>query len=296
MNKKYNRSFKIFSHIILILASIVCIYPFLLLLMASLTDEVTLTRNGYSLFPEVFSLQAYRYLYMSIDTLLHAYGITVLITAVGTSVGLIMTSMLAYALAQPKLPGGKLLSFIVVFSMLFNGGLVSTYLWYVGTLGVKNTILALLVPNLVTNGFMIMIATNYFRTNVPHEVVEAAHVDGAGEFKVFYSIVMPFSRPILAAIGLMQGIAYWNDWRNGLYYVTDAKYFSIQNILNRMLQEIAFLSTSDLGGRAADSAATLPAASVRMAIAVIAVLPIMVIYPFFQKQFARGLTVGAVKG
>lgn len=296
MNKKYNRSFRNFSHIMLILASLICIYPFLLLLMVSLTDEVTLIRNGYSLFPEVFSLQAYRYLYSSLHTLLRAYSITVFITAVGTSVGLIITSMLAYALAQPKLPGGRILSFIVVFSMLFNGGLVSTYLWYVGTIGVKNTIWALLLPSLVTNGFVIMIATNYFRTNVPQEIIEAAYIDGAGKFKVFYSIVVPFSKPILAAIGLMQGIAYWNDWRNGLYYVTDARYFSIQNILNRMLQEIAFLSTSDLGGRAADSAAALPASSVRMAIAVIAVLPVMIIYPFFQKQFARGLTVGAVKG
>ena len=296
MISKYDKKFTAVSHLVLAVASACCLYPFLLLISASFTEESTLIRNGYSLFPEQCSLEAYRYLYAQIDTLARAYGITVLVTAVGTIVGLFITSMLAYALSQPTLPGKNVLSFITVFSMLFNGGLVSTYLWYTGTLHIKNTLWALLIPSLVTNGFLILIATNYFRTNVPREVVEAARIDGAGEYKIFFSIVMPFSRPILAAIGLMQGIGYWNDWRNGLYYITDAKLFSIQNILNRMIQEISFLSTSDAGGYAAEYAASIPTAGVRMAIAVVAALPILIVYPFFQKHFAKGLTVGSVKG
>lgn len=296
MLNKYSKGFTLFSHMILILASVSCIYPFFLLIMASFTEETVLIRNGYSIFPEAFSLEAYRYIFAQAGTVFRAYGITLFVTAAGTAAGLLITSMLAYTLSQDRLPGGRLLSFIVVFSMLFNGGLVSTYLWYTGTLHLKNTIWALLVPSLITNGFLIMIAANYFRTSVPGEVVEAARVDGAGEFRIFFTIVIPFSKPILAAIGIMQGIGYWNDWRNGLYYLTDPKYFNIQNILNRMIQEISFLSSSDAGGYASEYAGTIPTAGVRMAIAVIAVVPVMIIYPFFQEQFARGLTVGSVKG
>lgn len=296
MLNKYSRGFTLFSHIVLTLASISCIYPFVLLIMASLTEENVLIRNGYSIFPETFSLEAYRYIFAQAGTVFQAYGITLMVTAFGTVTGLFITAMLAYTLAQDNLPGGRLLSFFVVFSMLFNGGLVATYLWYTGTLHLKNTVWALLVPSLVTNGFLIMIAANYFRTSIPGEVVEAARVDGAGEFRIFFTIVIPFSKPILAAIGIMQGIGYWNDWRNGLYYLTDPKYFNIQNILNRMIQEISFLSSSDAGGYASEYAGSIPTASVRMAIAVIAVAPILIIYPFFQEQFAKGLTVGSVKG
>ena len=296
MSHKYNKGFTLFSHMILIIASVSCIFPFVLLIMASFTEETTLIRNGYSIFPEKFSLEAYEYIFSQAGTIFRAYGITLIVTVVGTAAGLLITAMLAYTLSQYNLPGGKFMSFVVVFSMLFNGGLVATYLWYTGTLHLKNTILALLVPGLVTNGFLILIATNYFRTNVPQEVVEAARVDGAGEFRIFFTIVTPFSKPILAALGIMQGIGYWNDWKNGLYYLTDPVFFNIQNILNRMIQEISFLSSGDAGGYASDYAGSIPTASVRMAIAVIAVIPIMVIYPFFQEQFAKGLTVGAVKG
>lgn len=296
MNNKYNKKFELFAHIILMIVSLACIFPFLLLFMASVTEETTLLKYGYSILPKRFSLEAYRYLFEQGRTIFRAYGITLGVTAVGTAAGLLITAMLSYVLAESDLPGKKFLSFLVVFSMLFNGGLVSTYLWYTGTLHIKNTIWALLLPSLVTNGFLIMIATNYFRASVPREVIEAARVDGAGEFKIFYSVVIPFSKPILASIGLMQGIAYWNDWRNGLYYLTNPKLFNIQNILNRMLQQITFLSTSDVGGYASDYANAIPTTSVRMAIAVVAVIPIMVIYPCFQEQFAKGLTVGSIKG
>ncbi len=296
MLNKYSKGFTMFSHIVLTVASLSCIYPFVLLIMASFTEENVLIRNGYSIFPEAFSLEAYRYIFAQAGTVLQAYGITFMVTAVGTAAGLLITAMLAYVLSQANLPGGRLLSFLVVFSMLFNGGLVATYLWYTGTLHLKNSIWALLIPSLVTNGFLIMIAANYFRTSIPGEVVEAARVDGAGEFRIFFTIVLPFSKPILAAVGIMQGIGYWNDWRNGLYYLTDPKYFNIQNILNRMIQEISFLSSSDAGGYASEYAGLIPTAGVRMAIAVIAAAPILIIYPFFQEQFARGLTVGSVKG
>ena len=294
MKNGYNIKFTAFANIFLIIESITCAIPFLLLFTSSITEESTIIKNGYSLFPREFSLNAYRYLSGQANTIFRAYGITIAVTAVGTVIGLLVTTMLAYSLAQRDLPGKSLLSFIVVFSMLFNGGLVSTYVWYTGTLHIKNTFFALLVPSLITNGFLIMIATNYFRNSIPWEVLEAARVDGANEFLIYFQIVVPFSKPILASIGLMQGIAYWNDWRNGLYYLTNPKLFNLQNILNRILQQISVLSSGDAAN--VDFNGPLPGNSVRMAIAVIAVIPIIVIYPFFQEQFAKGLTVGSVKG
>ena len=294
MKNGYNIKFTAFANIFLIIESITCAIPFLLLFTSSITEESTIIKNGSSLFPREFSLNAYRYLSGQANTIFRAYGITIAVTAVGTVIGLLVTTMLAYSLAQRDLPGKSLLSFIVVFSMLFNGGLVSTYVWYTGTLHIKNTFFALLVPSLITNGFLIMIATNYFRNSIPWEVLEAARVDGANEFLIYFQIVVPFSKPILASIGLMQGIAYWNDWRNGLYYLTNPKLFNLQNILNRILKQISFLSSGDAAN--VDFNGPLPGNSVRMAIAVIAVIPIIVIYPFFQEQFAKGLTVGSVKG
>ena len=296
MNNRSDRRFRAFAYIVLSIAAITCLYPFFLLIMSSFTDEQSLIINGYSIFPKQFSLNAYKYIFAQYKVLLRAYGITIFTTVVGTSSGLFMTILLAYALSQANLSGRKILTFLVVFSMLFNGGLVSTYLWYCGSLHIKNTIFSLIVPGLMTNGFMIMIAFNYFRNNVPYEVIEAARVDGAGEFRIFFKIVVPFSKPIIAAVGLMTGIAYWNDWRNGLYYLTDQKLYNIQNILNRMMQEIAFLSSGELGAYAADYGDVIPGNGVRMAIAVIAVIPILIIYPIFQKQFAKGLTFGSVKG
>lgn len=294
MKKRSDRGILLFANLYLSIAAVLCLFPFLLLIMASVTDEQTLLTNGYSIFPEKFSLEAYRYLMAQAGTILQAYGITVFVTVLGTGTGLLITAMLAYAMSTYNLPGRKVLSFFTVFSMLFNGGLVATYVWYVTVLHIKDTVFALLVPSLVTNGFVILIATNFFSTTIPQEVLEAARVDGAGEFRIFCRIVIPFSKPIMAALGVMQGIGYWNDWKNGLYYITDTRLYSIQNILNRMIQEISFLSTSDVGSRG--GYVDIPSAGVRMAIAVIAAIPILIVYPFFQKYFAGGLTVGAVKG
>ena len=285
-----------FSHILLAIASFLCLFPFVLLIAASLTAESAITSFGYQLIPTRWSLEAYQYILNRVQTIGRAYGITFLVTIVGTIMSITVTSLLAYTLSQRTLPGKKVLTFLVVFTMLFGGGLVPSYLWYVNYLHIKNTIWALLIPGLLTNGFIIMIATNYFRVNVPEAVVESARIDGAGEFKIFYSIVLPFSTPIIASIGLMQGLMYWNDWRNGLYYITSTKLYSIQNILNRMIQEVQYLATSDLASYATEAVGSFPSASLRMAIAVIAALPIMVLYPFFQKFFAKGLTIGSVKG
>lgn len=181
------------------------------------------------------------------------------------------------------------------FTMLFNGGLVPTYIMYVSTFHIKNTIFGLIVPNLLLSGFMVMLVRNYFENSIPRDLYEAARIDGASEFQTFFKVALPLSTPILATVGLMMGIAYWNDWQNGLYYLNDTgkHLYTIQNILNNINENINFLATNATVGV---SLSSLPTTTVRMAIAVVGVLPILIIYPFFQKYFAKGITMGAVKG
>ncbi|MCC3374469.1 carbohydrate ABC transporter permease [Cohnella sp. REN36] len=283
-------------HILLILLSAACLFPFLLLFMASFTDEQSIVKDGYTLFPSRLSFAAYDYLWNQASTMTRAYGITIFITAVGTFVGLLISSLLAYPLSRKDMPVRGFLAFVVFFTLLFNGGLVPTYLVYTELFHMKNSLLALIVPGLLTNGFFVLLIRSFFSTSIPVPIIESAYIDGASEFKIFYRIVLPLSLPILATIGLMLTISYWNDWFNGLIYITEPKLFSIQNLLNRMLSNIQFLQQNSLGGNASAAAATIPMNSVRMAMAVIGIVPIVCIYPFFQKYFVKGLTIGAVKG
>ncbi len=286
----------VIPNIILIMTSILCLIPFLLLITSSLTDENTLILNGYSFFPGKWSLAAYRYIWNQGIVIARAYTVTILVTLMGTAVGLGITSMLAYPLSRKDLPYGKIFAFFVFFTMLFNGGLVPTYLMYVRYLHIKNTLLALIVPGLLVNSFFCMIMRSYFITNIPDAIIESAYMDGAGEFKIFTGMVLPLSKPIMATIGLFMAINYWNDWYNGLIYLTETKLFSIQNVLNRMISDAQFLASSNLGSTVNTGAIKLPATSARMAIAVVTILPMLMAYPFFQKHFIKGITIGAVKG
>lgn len=284
------------AHVVLAVSSALALLPFILLVIISFTDDKTAIENGYSYLPAKWSTGAYEYLLQSADKFVRAYGMTILVTLIGTTVCVIITSMLAYMLSKRSLPGVKVLNFIVVFTMLFNGGLVPTYMIYTTVFHIKNTIWGLIVPNLMMSAFMIMLVRNYFEHSIPEELYESARIDGAGEFCIFFKIVIPLSVPILATVGLMTGISYWNDWQNGLYYLAKDKgghLYTIQNILNEINTNIAFLASYNAGGV---SSADLPTATARMAIAVIGILPIIVIYPFFQKYFAKGIVMGAVKG
>lgn len=283
-------------HVVLMGFALACIVPFLLLIISSVTSEDSIVRNGYSYFPEQLSLTAYEYLLSHWNELGRAYGITIFITVVGTVVSLAITSMLAYPMSRADLPLRSFWAFLVFFTLLFNGGLVPTYLIYTLVFDIKNTIWALLIPGLLMNGFNVLLVRTFFITSIPPALIEAASIDGAGEIKIFYKIVLPLSMPIMATIGLFEAILYWNDWFNGLTYVTDPSLFSIQNILNRIISDIQFLSNnSNLASSANETMAELPSTSVRMAIAVVGVLPILIAYPFFQKYFIKGITIGAVK-
>lgn len=284
-----------FSTTTMIVFAILCLIPFGLLISASLTDQDAIIAHGYSFIPHMFSTEAYVYLIEKGSDIARAYGITIFVTVVGTATGLTIATLLAYPLSRIVTPHRKLILFIVFFTMLFHGGLVPSYLVYTQLFHIKNTIWALIVPGLLMNGFYVMMMRTFFQTTLPSALLEAAQIDGAGEFRTLWKIVIPLSTPVLATIGLFQCILYWNDWQLGMVYVTNPELFSIQNLLNRIMQDIQFINTN-MSSQAGNATETMPTDSVKMAIAVIGVLPILVAYPFFQKYFIKGIMIGAVKG
>ena len=283
-------------HIFMILLVLSCVLPFLLMVMASLTEEMTLTRNGYSFFPEVFSLETYRYIIRSAGTILRGYVMTIVVTVIGTVCNLVLTILFAYPLSRKDLPYRSGLSFFLFFTMLFNGGLVPTYMMYANTFHIKNTLFALIVPSLMMNAFYVIMMRSFFSSCIPDSLIEAAKLDGASERKILMSIVVPLSKPMIVTLVLMVGLGYWNDWMNGLYYVTEQKLYTIQMILNNMINNIEFLTRNASMLGSAASSMKIPQVGIRMGIAVIAVLPVLIIYPFLQKYFVKGIVIGGVKG
>lgn len=283
---------KIIIVAMLVFLSLLAIIPFALLVISSFTEEGILMRNGYSFFPEVWSVAAYSYLFEHAGQIIRAYGISIFVTVIGTVIGLLFTLLLAYPLSNTELPGRKIFNFLIFFTMLFNGGLVPTYIMYTTMFGMKNNILALIVPNLLVKAFYVILAKAYFQNSIPKEIMESARIDGAGEFKIFSRIIVPLSKPIISTLLLFIGLGYWNDWNNGLVYLTDTKLYSIQNVLNDMIRSIQFLSMNS----GVVSTTALPSNGVRMAIAVVCIVPVLIVYPFLQKGFVKGIVMGGVKG
>lgn len=292
VKSKQDKHFEIASYIILSIVMLVIFFPFLLLFMSSITEENSLLINGYSIFPKEISFAAYSYIWESRETILRAYITTICVTAVGTVINVLITAMVAYPLSLDKLPGKKIFSFLILFVMLFNGGMVPTYMIYTTVLHIKDTYFALLVPNLLFSAFNAIIVKTYLKGNIPEALYESARIDGASEFKIFTNIVLPLGKSIFVTIGIFSGLAYWNDWMNGLYYVSDSSKYSIQQLLNVMVKNIQYLTQF---GRSSGTG-QIPSISLRMAIAFVAMLPVLILYPFLQEYFEEGITLGAVKG
>lgn len=288
-----SKGFQIFAHTVMILLALFCLLPFLLLISSSITSETSLIREGYSFFPKELSLDAYRYLLVDSTSITRGYLISAAVTAAGTLLNLFFTVMLAYPLSRKDLPKRNFFAFFLFFTMLFNGGLVPTYIMWTQTFHIKNTLFALLVPGLLLNAFNVIMMRTYISSNIPDAVIEAARIDGAGEFRLLAQIVLPMSLPIVATLALLAGLAYWNDWLNGLYYITDDRLFSIQVILNRMLAKTEMLKKAATSGV---SMGPMPEVGIRMAVAVLGALPVLAVYPFFQRYFVKGIAIGAVKG
>lgn len=294
------RDEKVFHNIalvVMILLAIYCIVPFILMLSVSLSSESSLAQYGYSFWPKEFSFAAYDYLWAKRITIGRCYAMTIIVTVVGTLANLVLTSLFAYPLSRQDFKARNVFAFILFFTVLFNGGLTASYIIWTSMFHIKNTIWALILPGSLMGAMNVLMVRNYFNANIPYSIIEAARLDGANDMRIYAKIMVPLSKPVMTTIGLFAALGYWNNWTNGLYYISDTKLYTIQVYLKKLMDNIAFLKSGDT---AAESAAlafkTMPTEGARMAIAIVAILPILLVYPFIQKELVRGMVVGGVKG
>ncbi|MDF2834642.1 MAG: sugar transporter permease [Paenibacillus sp.] len=283
---------------IIVFLTILCLMialPFVLVVVISLTSETSLVQNGYQFIPKEWSLEAYRITFAEPDPLLRGYLVTILITVVGTVISLLLTAMTAYPISRRDFRYNRPITFYIFFTMLFNGGLIPFYILMTQYLHLKNSLFALIVPALLSP-FNIMIMKG-FLDKIGKEIIESAKVDGAREIRIFFSIILPLSTPALATLGLFISFGYWNEWYNALLFIDNDRFVPLQLLLVRILTQIEFLANSPLAQVADKLAyANFPTMSVRMAMAILAGGPMLVIFPFFQKYFVKGITVGSLKG
>lgn len=294
-----DRIYSIIARTLLILVVLMSLLPFVLLTVVSFTDESSIAEKGYSLFPNAWSLDAYTYLLRTGGSMMRAFGMSVAVTLAGTAAHVAMTTMYAYPMSRRDYPLRKVMIVFTLIPMLFSGGLVPTYLWYSGQLQIRNTYAALLVPNLLFSCFNVILLRTYFQNSIPAAVMESAAIDGAGETRIFLQIVLPLAKPIIATVALFAALAYWNDWVNGLYYLYEPKLFTLQVLLNRLMADVQFMSSAAATSpqiAASIQNLKLPNSTIRMAIAVVSIIPMLMLFLPMQKYFARGITIGALKG
>ncbi len=291
-SKSFNRT----STIILTIMVVITLFPIVMIAVASFTEENTLLANGYTIFPRAWSLDAYRFIVKQGSMIFRSYGVSIFVTGFGTFLSVLLTTMLAYPMSRKNFKYAKVLSFFVFFTMLFNGGIVPSYIMWTSFFHIKNTIWALIFPNYLISAFNVILVKNFYQNNIPDALVEAAQIDGATEMQIFRKVMLPLAKPVVATIGLFTGLTYWNDWTNGLYYVDKQSLYSIQLLLMKIMNNIQALKANTSLVGTGNVAATLPGTSVRMALAFIGILPILVVYPFVQKYLVEGVVVGAVKG
>ncbi|WP_342437708.1 carbohydrate ABC transporter permease [Paenibacillus sp. FSL L8-0436] len=287
---------KIFSgigYVSLIFLAILCIFPFVLVVSSSFTEENKIITEGYQFIPTAFSTEAYSILFKYPEQMIQAYLVTIAVTIIGTLVGLFLTSMTAYALSRKDFKWRNKFSFFFFFTTLFSGGLVPWYLLMVNYLDMKDTLAALVIP-MMLNVFYIIVMKS-FMGSIPEAIVESAKIDGAGDFKIYARLILPLSKPALATIGLFLALAYWNDWYNALLFISNENLMPLQYYLYKMLGNMDGMRKAMMGAGAVVTT-SIPTESLKMAMTVVATGPILLAYPFVQKYFVQGLTIGAVKG
>lgn len=283
-------------NIILTILSLISIVPFIFVIIISFTDENSLAMNGYRFIPEKWSTHAYSCILESGESILRSYGITILVTVLGTVIGLLLISTYAYALSRKTYAYRSFFTKVITIPMLFSGGMIANYLIVTKVLMLKDTIWALILP-LCMNSFNIIVLRTFFKTSIPDAVVESAKIDGASEWRLFFKIVIPMALPGLATIGLFLTLGYWNDWFNAMMYIDNQDLIPLQYLLIKIESSMDFLISNKamMGVDGITAAANLPKETIKMAIVVISTLPIIFAYPFFQRYFVNGLTIGAVK-
>ena len=289
-------AFRTFSLVALTILTLLAFMPFLLIIVSSLTQEESLVSYGYSFLPKRWSVDSYIYMMQQAKVIFRAYLVSVGVTAVGTSVSLLVTSMLAYPMSRQDFKYRNVFAFFVFFTMLFTGGIVPSYMMWTRIFHINNSYFALLLPNYLVSAFNVLLVRNYYKNNVPAALIESAQIDGASELRTFFRIMLPLSIPVSVTIGLFTGLAYWNDWINALYYIDQPEYYGIQNLLIRMMNNIQFLASARGSQLTTGKVISLPTNGIRMAMAVVGILPILVTFPFLQKYLIKGVIVGAIKG
>lgn len=288
------RMSRILIHIFFVLISLFCVVPFMYVVSASFTSQLGLMQNGYTLFPSEFSTEAYRYCMQSLQSLLQAYGVTIVVTVVGTVLSLVFTSMLAYVVSRRDFPLHRQIAFIVFFTMLFNGGMVPSYILITKYYHLRDTLWVMILPYVIS-AWNVFLMKGFF-ANIPTSLLEASKLDGCTEYGTFFRIVVPVSKPAFATVGLLTAFGYWNDWWLSMMYTTESELTSLQYYLQRIMKNIQYLQEAvSRGMNVSVDMSTFPTSTARMALCVLAAGPMLIIFPFFQKYFVKGLTVGSVK-
>ena len=289
--------FNILSYTLIALVAIICLIPFLIVVMGSITDEKEIIANGFSLLPSKLSLSAYATALKEPMAILRAYGVTASLTVIGTAIGLFIVAMTAYVLQRKDFKWRNKVSFFFYFTTLFSGGLVPWYILMVKYLGLKDSYLSLLLPPLLSV-FNIIIMKSYM-SGIPQALTESAKIDGAGDFTIFMKVILPLVKPALATIGMFIALGYWNDWYNSMLFINNENLYSSQYYLYKIVNNIEAYKTilaQAGGGTSLGSTINMPSESLKMALTIIVTGPIILVYPFIQKYFVSGVTIGAVKG
>lgn len=291
--KKDRILFDTIAYIFCITFAAACFLPFVMVVAGSFSTEAEILKSGYSLLPRGPSLQAYQFIFKSPDIIVGAYGVSLFVTITGTFLSLITLSMTAYAISRKQLRTKNAISFYFYFTMLFWGGLLPYYILVSKYLHLRDNLIVLLIPGMI-NIFNLMILRSFIASNINESLIESVKMDGGGDFVIFFRIVLPLIKPVLAAIGLFSALSYWNDWFNVMLFIDDRKLFNLQYTVYNIFNKINYLSSS-VNSSMVRNIAT-PRETIKLAMTVIAIGPIMVAYPFIQKHFATGVTLGAVKG
>lgn len=291
--KKNLKSTTVIAYIVVSIFALFCLFPFIMVVSGSLTPEEDIVKYGYSLIPRRISFDAYRILLYDIGRILNAYKITIFVTVVGTLCSLLVNSMAGYVLSR-KVRYQKPLLIFTIITMLFSGGMVPWYIVCVRYLHLKDTVWALILPT-VARAWYIFLLRNFFK-GIPEEMYESSKIDGASELTTFVKIMLPLAKPAIATVTLFASLAYWNDWWAGLMLIDDSNKQPLQLLLRTIVSNTQFLQSSPNAGMMQEVSNILPVESVKMAIVILTIGPIIFVYPFIQKYFVKGIMVGAVKG
>lgn len=289
------KSTNILFNIIFLILACMCIFPLVFTASISFTSESALQANGYHIIPQEFSNAAYMFLWNERETIIRAFIMSVIVAVIGTVITVCLVTSMGYVSSRNSFKLKKLYTWIIFIPMVFNGGMLAGYVVVNNILHLRNTIWALILP-LACSSFSVTICRTFFRVTIPDALLEAAKIDGASQLRIWTQIVLPISKPVIATIGMFATFGYWNDWFQSSLYISDEKLYTLQALLNNIQNNIEYIANDPYGGVSLQQyRMSMPTESVRMAIVMVIIIPIALTYPFFQKYFISGLTIGSVK-